>query len=79
MDLDGIDGADLFTAAEFVALGFVGHTAYVIGWVEKQDFFRAEIDTGSATGAQSFINPHDFVHGLIFLRLSIHAKTPLPI
>lgn len=62
MDLDGIDGADLFTAAESVALGFVGHTAYVVGRIEKQDFFRTEIDTGAATGTQGFVNPHNFVH-----------------
>ena len=51
MYLDGFNGADAFTAAEFVALGFVSHPAYVVGRVEKQDFLRAEIDTGSATGA----------------------------
>ena len=62
MDLDCLSGTDSFAATAFVALGFVGHFAYVVCLVQKQNLFRTEFDTGPAACAQILVNNHNPVH-----------------
>ena len=62
MDLDCLSGTDSFTATAFVALVFVGHSAYVVCLVQKQNLFRAEFNAGPTARAQLLVNNHNLVH-----------------
>ena len=62
VDLDCPSGTDSFAATAFVALVFVGHFAYVVCLVQKQNLFRAEFNTGPTACAQLLVNNHNLVH-----------------
>lgn len=66
MNLDRAGRADAFTAAEFVASGFIGHPADVVFLVDIQYLLRAEHDASAATRAQCLINHDYLVHSVVF-------------